>query len=326
MPRAPRVFIDGGFYHVYSRISHGERVFADSEEATRFVRTIADVKRRDGFAVLAWCVMANHYHLALRTAGVPLWRSIRLIQWRCARDHNRRLRQLGPLWQGRYHARLVEDERYLLQLVAYIHLNPVAAGLVDDPAAYPLSGHTELLRRTSAPLVDADVTLALFGNGRPAARRAYVRMLRGERPGEWAGEAPERLPWWRPRRDDDLAGAWDEALAEKSGRQRPRVTEVGRYLDAAAAALGVGTAELGGRGKAPATVRAREILTLVGVERFGVRMSELAGRLGMNAGSVSHWAARAAARRQEDEVFAGRCCDVEESIAERLAGRRRGRG
>jgi hypothetical protein len=79
---------------------------------------------------------------------------------------------------------------------------------------------------------------------------------------------------------------------------------VGRYLGAAARGLGVGTAELGGRGKMPATVRAWEILTLVGVERFGVRMSELAGQLGMDAGSVSHLVARAAARRQEDAAFA----------------------
>jgi REP element-mobilizing transposase RayT len=317
------VFVDGGCYHVYSRISRGERVFSDPEEAARLAGVIADVKRRDGFSVLAWCIMANHYHLAVRTAGVPLWRSIRLIQWRYAREHNRRQRQLGPLWQGRYHMRLVDDERDLLQLVAYIHLNPVTAGLADDPAAYRFSGHGELLRRTRSPIVDADVTLALFGASRSAARRAYLRMLRGERPGEWAGEGPERLPWWRPRRDDDLSQAWGGARAGAAGAQRPRLHDVGRYLEAAAWALGVERAALGGRGKAPAIVRAREILTVVGVERFGVRMSELAGHLGMNAGSVSHWAARAAARRQADAVFARRCRKVEGAIAARLAGRSR---
>ena len=84
----------------------------------------------------------------------------------------------------------------------------------DDPAAHPFSGHSELLRRALAPLVDADVTLALFANSRAAARRAYVRMLRGERAGEWAGEGPERLPWWRPRRDGDLSHAGDEPLTD----------------------------------------------------------------------------------------------------------------
>jgi hypothetical protein len=70
-------------------------------------------------------------------------------------------------------------------------------------------------------------------------------------------------------------------------------------------------------------VRAREVLTVVGVERFGVRMSELAAHLGMNPGSVSHWAARAAARRQADPTFARRCRKVEGAIAARLAGRSR---
>jgi putative transposase len=316
VPRAPRVFVDGAFYHVYGRISRGEHVFSDAEEAARFAGVIADVKRRDGFRVLAWCIMANHYHLAVRTGEVPLWRSIRLIQWRYASQFNRRRRQLGPLWQGRYHARRVEDERYLMQLVAYIHLNPVAAGLVGDPASYRFSGHTELLRPSGSPIVDAEATLALFGASRSAARRAYVRMLRGERPEEWAGEGPERLPWWRPQRDDDdLAAAWDGTRARDAGAQRQRLHGIGRYLDAAAAALGVTPVELGGRGKTPAIVRAREILTVVGVERFGVRMSELARHLGMNPGSVSHWAARAAVRRQEDAAFARNCREVEAAIA-----------
>lgn len=60
MPRSPRRFVDGAFYHVYGRISRGEHVFSDPEEAARFAAVIASVKRRDGFAVLAWCSMANH--------------------------------------------------------------------------------------------------------------------------------------------------------------------------------------------------------------------------------------------------------------------------
>jgi REP element-mobilizing transposase RayT len=128
-------------------------VFSDGREASRFVEVIREVKKRDGLTVLAWCLMGNHYHLALRTASVPLWRTIRLVQWRFARQHNRRRRQLGPVWQGRYQVRLVEEERYLLQLIAYIHLNPISAGLVADPAAYPWSGHRELLGRSQEPLV-----------------------------------------------------------------------------------------------------------------------------------------------------------------------------
>lgn len=321
MPRAPRYFVDGAFYHVYGRVTRGEPIFAAEDEASRLVAVVREVKRRDGLTILAWCVMGNHYHLAVRTAAVPLWRSIRLIQWRYAREYNRRNHQLGPLWQGRYQVRLVEDQRYLVQLVAYVHLNPVAAGIVNDAAAYRFSGHRELLGRTASPLIDRDVTLALFGDTRGASRRAYVRMLRGERDAEWVGEQPGRLPWWGGRdRDEDIDGVWDRELAAPKGSHPERigVPELARYLESAAVAVGVSVAELGGRGKAPPVVRAREVIALVGVERFGVRIKAMAARLGMNAGSVSRWVVRGAARRTADADFAGRCLVLERTLARRL--------
>lgn len=321
MGRGPRAFVDGGYYHVYCRISRGERIFADPDEAARLVAVIADVKRRDTLSILAWCVMANHYHLAVRTAAVPLWRSVRLIQWRFARQLNRRRRQLGPLWQGRYQAKLVEDERYLYQLIAYIHLNPVAAGLVEDPADYRWSGHQELLRKVPSPLLDANVTLALFGNDRPRARREYVRVLRGEREAEWFGERPGRLPWWGRSDDDALDGAWEAVLPELPASRPAPVQDVARYVKTAAEVLGIEPRDVAGRGKQPAVVRAREALAIVGVERFGVRVKALAGALGMSAGSVSRWVTRAAARRRADKGFARRCAELEEAVRERLGGR-----
>jgi hypothetical protein len=56
-------------------------IFSERGEAARFVEVIRDVKKRDGLTVLAWCVIGHHDHLALRTSSVPLWRSIRLVQW-----------------------------------------------------------------------------------------------------------------------------------------------------------------------------------------------------------------------------------------------------
>ncbi len=66
-----------------------------------------------------------------------MWRSMASLQGLTTKGFNRRHRVYGPLWQGRYTARIVEDERYLHQLLGYIHLNPVSAGLVDDPGQYP---------------------------------------------------------------------------------------------------------------------------------------------------------------------------------------------
>ena len=71
MPRVPRVFVEGGIDHVYTRVTRGERVFADDGEAERLVDVMREVKQRDGLVVLAWCVMSNHYHLAVQCTSVP---------------------------------------------------------------------------------------------------------------------------------------------------------------------------------------------------------------------------------------------------------------
>jgi REP element-mobilizing transposase RayT len=68
--RSPRLLIEGGIYHVYNRVSRGEHAFRDEVEAERLLQRLFETKHRDGFQVLAWCLMSNHYHLALRMGEV----------------------------------------------------------------------------------------------------------------------------------------------------------------------------------------------------------------------------------------------------------------
>jgi putative transposase len=75
MPRHPRLFIRGATYHVYCRVARGEFVFDDDDEAVEFVETLREVRDLDGWSVLAWCLMGNHYHLVVKTRNVDLWRS-----------------------------------------------------------------------------------------------------------------------------------------------------------------------------------------------------------------------------------------------------------
>ena len=103
MPRSPRVFLEGGVYHVYNRVTRGEKVFGDDHEALFLLDTIREVRDRDGFIVLAWCIMGNHYHLAVRCATVPLWRSMASIHSKVSKSYNARYRVYGPFWQGRFY-------------------------------------------------------------------------------------------------------------------------------------------------------------------------------------------------------------------------------
>ena len=95
------MLIEGALYHVYNKFARGEGVFGDPEEAIGFVELLREVKRRDEFVVLAWCVMSNHYHIALRSSAVPLPRTMQFLQRRFSRDFNRRWGRTGPLWQSR---------------------------------------------------------------------------------------------------------------------------------------------------------------------------------------------------------------------------------
>ena len=320
MPRRPRVFVSGAVYHVYCRVARGEPVFSDAREAVALVGVIREVIREHGLSVLAWCVMATHYHLAVRVGRVPLWRSMRLIQGRFARSYNRRHRLLGPFWQGRYKAIVVPDQRYLQQLIAYIHLNPVTAKVVSDPARYRWSGHRELLGRVAEPLVDVNEALVLFGRRRPAARRAYVRMLRGERRAEWIGERPGRLPWWRGSQEPDEPIALVEgkprldALGASTLPQRAR-WGVDEFLARACKVHGLELSELSGRRKDATTARLRELVTLIGVEVYGLRVKDLAEGMRMNPGSASRVLARAAEREGEDRTFHEQRLDLEERLA-----------
>jgi REP element-mobilizing transposase RayT len=116
MVRRNRVFLPYGVYHVYCRVSRGEYVFNRDEDASAFVAAVRWMIEADGLSVLAWALLSNHYHLVVRTAEIPLWRSMLRFQPRVTRGHNRRRQIFGPLWRDRYRARIVLNDKYYRQL------------------------------------------------------------------------------------------------------------------------------------------------------------------------------------------------------------------
>jgi len=322
VPRAGRVFFDGAVYHVYNRLARGERVFEADEAAERFVELLREVTVRDGATVFGWVLMANHYHVAIRTGAVAVDRPIKSLQQRTTRRLNAERRVFGPLWQGRYRAKLVRDQRYLDQILAYIHLNPVVAGVVEDPAEYRWSGHNEILGRRREPIVDVDEVLRLFGATRRRARAAYARAIRGARESEWVGEGPGHLPWWRlgrpPRteaEDPDEGGKATRAEAEERRlRERPKLG-VNEYVQRGAKILGIDPVELAGRGKIHEVVRAREVLAALGVERYGLRVKDLAEALDKHPVTVTGWVMRGVRRRKEDGQAAARFEELDAALS-----------
>jgi hypothetical protein len=125
------------------------------------------------------------------------------IQCRITREHNRRLRVFGAGWQSRYRARLVQSDQDLRNLLAYVHLNPVVAGLVDDPADYELSGHRALIGLAPPVLVDVAVALNTFEEEKlAAARAAYLEYVRCVAKAKWFRGKVRELPWWEQVKND----------------------------------------------------------------------------------------------------------------------------
>lgn len=324
MPRAKRVFFDGAVYHVYNRLARGERVFASSGHASKFAELLRDVTIRDGVTIFAWAVLPNHFHVALRVGVVPLARSMKTLQWRMTRLVNWEAGVFGPLWQGRYQAKLVEDQRYLDQLLAYIHLNPVTAGLAEDPEKYRWSGHRDILGLRTKPIADVDEVLRVFGETRRTALAAYRQVVQVARDEAWVGANPGNLPWWRlgrPRRaeaeDPEMTGK--EKRKEDVLRQtqdRPEL-EVEVFVERTAAAIGVGLDALQGRGKGYELSRARELLATLGVERYGLRVKDVAELLNKHPVTVTGWVMRGVRRRVDEPETAARIEALDRALCER---------
>ena len=329
MPRRLRILIEGGLYHVYNRFARGEEVFADPEEAVAFVELLREVKGRDELTVYAWCLMSNHYHLAVRTSPVPLSRTMKHLQGTFSRAFNRRWRRTGPLWQSRYQAQLIKDQRYFDQVMVYIHVNPVRAGIVADPVDHAFSGHREIMGKVSKPLIDVDEALAGLGNTVRAARREYLRRIRAALEQERQDEKARR--WWHPDPDRDLeprSVAYVDELGRSTGFERPTLDPAG-YLSMASEILGVSEGRLASGRRDRETARFRLLVATVGVERWRQRAGELAASLDKHPVAVSRWVSTGARLRAGDAEFAEDLRHLDEELSRRtiaaLAGGRASR-
>jgi putative transposase len=310
MPRRPRVFVEGGIYHVYNRFASGEPVFADPEEALEFIDLLRHVKQRDGWTVFAWVLMSNHYHLAIRSRAVPISRGFQYLQGRFSQQFNQGRKRTGALWQSRYHAKPINEQGYLDRVILYIHLNPVAAGLVDRPADHPFGGHREIVKGLSKPFIDVDDCLLSFGQTRREARKAYLSAIRfGCREfGKEVGQ-DSRLPsiWFRPDRDlaPDDEGPYIDVLGRSTGPERHELSAE-EFIQKGAAILHVDVDELTSRSRRSDVVEARRLIITLGRERWAQSTKQLASALQKSADTVTYIQREGVRQRLDDQAFSRR--------------------
>ncbi len=178
MPRRARMYLPGHAYHVFQRGNNREACFIESENYRCYLQLWEECSRRYGVAVHAFCLMTNHVHF-LVTPEKPdsISRVTRDVGSRYAFYFNRRYQRTGTLWEGRHKASLVQDQRYFLVCSRYIELNPVAAGLVDKPEAYPWSSYLSNAWGRGSALVQHDEYLML-GQDKTSRCHAYRELFR----------------------------------------------------------------------------------------------------------------------------------------------------
>jgi REP element-mobilizing transposase RayT len=176
MPRTARLDIHGLLYHVIVRGIERRPIFHDDRDRTFFVERFAALLGETQTDCLAWSLLQNHFHLLLRPRSVSLSTFMRRLLTSYAVTFNLRHKRCGHLFQNRYKSLLCDEESYLLELVRYVHLNPLRAGLVGtlkELATYPWCGHAIIMGNRSLTGQNTEEVLERFGKTLKSARAHY---------------------------------------------------------------------------------------------------------------------------------------------------------
>lgn len=296
MPRQARLDAPGLIHHVMARGIEGREIFRDAEDREVFLERLAVIAAgAGGPRLFAWVLMTNHFHLLLRTEEMPLASAMRRLMTGHAVRFNMRHKRKGHLFQNRYKSIVVEEESYFLELVRYIHLNPVRAGLVLDSeelGKYPFSGHSVLIGSRKYVAQDVESVLGRFSGGGLTTAQNYRNFvvegfcqgvreeLRGGGLMRSAGEDTSfrREPDERIAADQRILGAGDfveQVLRECNTVGVGKRPDVDHILDEVVTRTKVGREQILGPGRSRSVSSARREFFLRAHAEAGVTLSTL---------------------------------------------------
>jgi putative transposase len=283
-------------------------IFRTDEDRREFLDRLGDACDVTDLRVLAWALLPNHAHLLVRTGVRPLSTAMRILLTGYAGVFNRRHKHTGHLFQNRYKSILVEEEPYLLQLVQYIHLNPIRTGVVKGMTAldrYPWTGHHTLLGRTAHPWQATVEVLGRFAETKRVARRRYHQFVasgltQGRRRDLQGGGLRRSANGWKGvaalRRGREAWAADERVLGSSEFVERVLSTVAESsvpskvlaekafpgLLRRCATAWGLSPAELVGGGRRRAVARARMAASYLAVQHLGMSIARVAELVGIS--------------------------------------------
>jgi len=177
MPRKPRIHYPGAVYHVILRGNAGNPIFFEDRDRYKLYLILQHAVEKFDCRIHGFCFMTNHVHLVMQAGAAPLSRIMQNISLRYTKWINFSRSRTGHLFQGRYKAILIDVDDYLLELVRYVHLNPVRAGITAMPEEHPWSGHHAYVGTVTLPWLTTDWVLTHFSSNIKKARKGYSSFI-----------------------------------------------------------------------------------------------------------------------------------------------------
>jgi putative transposase len=256
-------------------------------------------------------LLTNHAHFAIQVGEIPLSRIVQNFSYRHTQWINKRQRRTGHVFQGRYKARVVDADSYLVELVRYIDLNPVRAGLVTEPIEHYWGSYGAYMGEQAIPWLTTDWVLSQFAGEIDSARRSYRRFV-SEGLGQ---EDDEDLTGVRGGRilGDDV---FIEEVLRKTEQEHTTSVTVDDVLRAVCTAYGVDEETLASGGKERRMAEARGVAAWAVRELSDGTLSELTQRLGRDLSTLSVAATRIGRRLTTDSGLEDRILDFKNLLTE----------
>jgi REP element-mobilizing transposase RayT len=315
MPRKARIDAPGALHHIICRGIAKSKIFIDAKDRYFFLKRLGKILTDTDTPCYAWALMPNHFHLLLRTGIVPISTVMRRLLTGYAIYYNRRHNRQGHLFQNRYKSILCQENTYLLELVRYIHLNPLRGKLVKDINKldkYPYCGHSAILGNINKSWQEIDKILGLFHERRYLARRYYKNFIvngiaQGKRPdlvggglvrsvGGWSALISKRQAKNYQKGDERILGDGDfveqtlkaanEAMERKSAL-RAQGIDIDEIANRVASLLDIDLTEVWASGRYRHIVKARSLLCYWAVRDLGTSMASLSKKLNISIPAVS---------------------------------------
>jgi putative transposase len=327
MPRSARIDAPGALHHIIVRGIGRRKIFDDDADRNAFLERLCAVLNDTDTGCFAWALIPNHFHLLLRTGQVPMSTVMRRLLTGYAMNYNRRHRRSGHLFQNRYKSILCQEEPYFLELVRYIHLNPLRAKIISDLRQldkYSYAGHSVLMGKKSNDWQKSDEVLLRFAKGLPEARKKYRQFLQkgltmGKRPdliggglvrsaGGWSAVKALRRAKAYMKGDERILGDSDFVLKvlkqskedfERRYRLKARGVDLNAIAKHVSVLLDIPAEEVWSKGKYRHIVAARSLLCFWAVNELNISITELAQRFGVSPTAISKSVLRGKALAKE---------------------------